>query len=242
MVASPNRRRMVHTMRPLGGRVKGDYGSAFMMTTKFNRTVKGSVMALLVASALCVLPVPGQAAEVTQLDITGGSINLDFGILGNITGNFTADGQILMNQFQPPPNIFDPITISHLTFSIFSSSGGALNLPAPTGQTSGATMTANLQSLFAGVTSTGWSWVNTNSQMASLNIGGIAGGSFNDTTNAFDISWTRTFTGVPFLTSGTFSLQGAAQVAAVPLPAAALLFGSGLIGLAGVLRKKFGSA
>jgi hypothetical protein len=143
-----------------------------------------------------------------------------------------------MNQFQPPPNIIDPITISHLTFSIFSSSGGALNLPAPTAQTSGSTMTANLQSLFAGVTSTGWSWVNTNPQMASLNVGGIAGGTFNDLTNAFDISWTHSFTGIPFLTSGNFSLQGTVQLAAVPLPAAAWLFGSGLIGLAGAMRKK----
>lgn len=199
-------------------------------------------MALLVASVLCVLPTPGQAAEVTQLDITGGSINLNFGILGNISGNFTADGQLVMNQFQPLPNVFDPITISHLTFSIFTNNGGALNLPAPTAQTAGATMTANLQSLFAGVASTGWSWVNTNPQMASLNFGGLASGTFNDTTNAFDISWTRAFTGIPFLTTGTFSLQGTAQLAAVPLPAAALLFGSGLVGLAGVLRKKLNLA
>jgi hypothetical protein len=214
------------------------------MKTKRNKTVKGSVMALLVASVLWVLPTPSQALEVTQLDITGGSISLNFGTLGSISGNFTNDGQLLMSQFQPPPNIFDPITISHLTFSIFSSSGGALNLPAPTGQTSEATgtMTANLQSLFAGVTSTGWGWVNTNPQMASLNIGGLASGTFNETTNAFDISWTRAFTGIPFLTTGTFSLQGTAQLAAVPLPAAALLFGSGLIGLAGVLRKKFSLA
>ena len=103
-------------------------------------------------------------------------------------------------------------------------------------------MTADLQSLFAGVTSTGWSWVNTNPLMASLNIGGIASGTFNDTTNAFNISWTRAFTGVPFLTSGNFSLQGTAQLAAVPLPAAALLFGSGLLGLAGAMRKKIGFA
>ncbi len=213
-----------------------------MIKTKSERTVKGSVMALLVASVFCVLPTPSQAAEVTQLDITGGSINLNFGILGSITGNFNANGQLLMNQFQPPPNIFDPITISHLTFSIFSSSGGVLNLPVPTAETAGSSMTADLQSLFAGVTSAGWSWVNTNPQMASLNIGGNASGTFNDTTNVFNISWTRAFTGVPFLTSGNFSLQGTAQIAAVPLPAAALLFGSGLIGLAGALRKKFGSA
>jgi hypothetical protein len=67
------------------------------MKTKSNRTVKGSVMALLVASVFCILPTPSQAVEVTQLDITGGSINLNFGVLGTINGNFTADGQLLMN-------------------------------------------------------------------------------------------------------------------------------------------------
>jgi hypothetical protein len=201
------------------------------------RTVRGSVMALLLLSVLWFLPTTSQAAVVTQLDITGGSISLNFGTLGSITGNFNGDGQLLMNQFQPPPNVFDPITLSHLTFSIFTNNGGALNLPAPTAQTSGATMTANLQSLFASVTSTGWSWVNTNPAMASLNIGGLASGTFNDTTNAFNISWTHAFTGVPFLTSGNFSLQGTAQLAAVPLPAAALLFGSGLLGLTGIMRR-----
>lgn len=212
------------------------------METKVDRTVKGSVMALLMASVLLALPTPGEAAIVTQLDITGGSINLNFGVLGSIAGNFNTNGQLLMNQFQPPPNVFDPITISHLTFSIFTSDGGTLNLPAPSGQASGTTLTANLQSLFAKVTSTGWSWVNSNPQMASLNIGGIATGSFNETTNAFDISWTRPFSGVPFLTSGTFTLQGTAQLAAVPLPGALLLFGSGFAGLAGVMRKKISLA
>lgn len=207
------------------------------MKIKPDRTSRGSVMALLMASVLWFLPTPSQAAVVTQLDITGGSISLNFGSLGTISGNFNANGELLMNQFQPPPNIFDPITISHLTFSIFTSSGGALNLPAPTAQTAGATLTANLQPLFAGVTSTGWSWVNTNPQMASLNIGGNASGSFNDATNAFNISWTRAFTGVPFLTSGNFSLQGTVQLAAVPIPGAALLFASGLSGIAWLRRR-----
>ena len=194
-------------------------------------TVRKGVMALLMGMALWMAPAPGQAAVVTQLDITGGSMSLNFGSLGTVTGNFTANGQLLMNQFQPTPNIFTPITLSHLTFSLFTSNGGALNLPAPTALTTGSTMTADLQSLFAGVTSTGWSWVNTNAGMASLNIGGIATGSFNELTNAFDISWTRSFTGVPFLTSGTISLRGTAQLAAVPLPGALLLFGTGLGGL-----------
>lgn len=201
------------------------------MTRMFATTVRGSVMALLMGMAFWMAPAPGQAAVVTQLDITGGSMSLNFGSLGTVTGNFTANGQLLMNQFQPTPNIFTPITLSHLTFSLFTSNGGTLNLPAPTALTTGSTMTADLRSLFAGVTSTGWSWVNTNAGMASLNIGGIATGSFNEATNAFDISWTRSFTGVPFLTSGTLSLQGTAQVAAVPLPGALLLFGTGLGGL-----------
>jgi hypothetical protein len=195
------------------------------------------MMALLMVSALWILPTSSQAAVVTQLDITEGSISLNFGSLGTVTGNFNETGQLLMSQFHPLPNVFDPIAISHLTFSIFTSSGGTLNLPAPTAQTSASTMNANLQSLFAGVTSTAWSWVNTNPQMASLNIGGNASGTFNTTTNAFNISWTHAFTGVPFLTSGNFSLQGTAQLAAVPVPAAMWLFGSGLIGLVGVLRK-----
>ena len=208
------------------------------MKTKSHRTAKGSVMALLLASVLWVLPTSSQAAEVTQLDITGGSISLNFGTLGSITGNFTADGQLLMNQFQPPPNVFDPITVSHLTFSIFTSDGGALSLPAPTAETSGTTITANLQSLFAGVTSTGWSWVSPNPLMASLNIGGNAAGSFDELTNAFDISWTRPFSGLPFLTSGTMTLQGTTQLAAIPLPAAMFLFGSGLAALVGLAGRK----
>lgn len=218
-----------------------------MIRTLNSTKIRKGVMALLMASVLWVYTAPAQAAEVTQLDITGGSISLNFGVLGTVSGTFNADGHILMDQFQPPPNIFDPITISHLTFSIFSSSGGALNLPAPTAQTTDSTMTADLRSLFADVTSSGWSWMNTNSAMSSLNIGGTATGSFNQTSNAFDIAWTNPFNltlttlpvlGPIVLTSGNFSLQGTAQVAAVPLPAAVWLFGSGLASLIPMIRRR----
>jgi hypothetical protein len=180
------------------------------------------------------------AATITQLDITSESVSLNFGILGTLSGTFNQSGQLIMGQFQPPPNIYPPVLLgSHLTFSIFSSSGQPLlNLPPPSGTTAGSTMTVDLSSLFAGMSSTKWgSWM-TPSTFGSLNIGGTAIGSFNQATNAFDISWTHQFTGVPFLTSGNFSLQGTAQLAAVPIPAAALLFGSGLLGLAGAFRRK----
>ncbi len=176
---------------------------------------------------------PSQAATVTQLDITGGSISLNFGVLGSVSGNFTQNGQLVMGQYQPLPNIFSPVTVGGHTFSIFTSNqpftGNPGGAPAPTGTTSGSTMTVDLRSLFAGVTGPFLT--------SSLNIGEPASGTFNTGTNAFNISWTQPFTGVPFLSSGTFSLRGTAQVAAVPLPAAALLFVSGLSGIAWLRRR-----
>lgn len=216
-------------------------GDVKLMRTTFDRAVKVSAMALLMASVLWCMPGGVQAATVTQLDITGGSISLNFGNLGSLAGSFTENGQLVMGQYQPTPNIFDPITISHLTFSLFTGSGGTLNLSAPTAQTSGASMTANFQSLFAGITSAGWGGLlmSPPSPVAtSLNVGGIATGSFNEVTNAFDVSWTRSLTGVPYLSSGTFSLQGTAQLAAVPVPAAVYLFGTGLAGVAAMARRR----
>ena len=184
------------------------------------------------------------AATITQLDITSESVSLNFGVLGTLSNTFNQSGQLIMGQFQPTPNIFPPVLLgSHLTFSIFSSSGQPLlNLPPPSGTTSGSTMAVNLSSLFASLSSTQWgSWM-TPATFGSLNIGETATGTFNQATNAFDISWTHPFTGVPFLTSGTFRLQGTAQLAAVPLPGALLLFGSGLVGLVGAMRKKLSLA
>jgi hypothetical protein len=191
-----------------------------------------SACALLLGAGLFTAG-QSQAAPITQLDITGGSISLNFGALGSPSGTFTKNGQLVMGQYQPLPNIFPPVTIAGHTFSLFTSNqsfpGNPSGAPVPTGSTSGSTMNVDHQSLFAGVAGP---LLN-----ATLNIGEPAKGTFNTTTNAFNISWTQPFTGVPLLRSGTFSLQGTAQLAAVPLPAAALLFASGLGGIAWLRRK-----
>ena len=179
---------------------------------------------------------PSQAATITQLDITGGSISLNFGLLGSVTGNFTQNGQLVMGQYQPLPNIIPPVTVAGHTFSIFTSNqpffGNPGGAPVPTGSTSGSTMNVDLRSLFAGVSGPFLS--------STVNIGEPASGTFNTATNAFNISWTQPFTGVPFQTTGSFSLQGTAQLAGapVPLPAAVWFFGSGLAGVVAFARRR----
>jgi len=72
-----------------------------MMKTNSNRTIRGSVMALLLLSVLWLLPTTSQAAVVTQLDITGGSVSLNFGSLGSVTGDFTQNGQLAWGNTSP---------------------------------------------------------------------------------------------------------------------------------------------
>src|SRR5215510_10659090 len=162
---------------------------------------------------LAIAEKPAQAAIVTQLDITNGEIDLKFGSHGHVSSTFTQNGQLVMEQYQPLPNIFTLAHIGPFTFSIFTSSGNpVLDLPPPSGMTSGSTMTVDLSSLFVGVDipqCAGWTHHET---VQSWNIGGNATGTFNETTNAFDISWTHSFTGVPLLTSGIFRLQGTADI------------------------------
>jgi hypothetical protein len=167
---------------------------------------------------------PVMAATVTQLNITGGSINLNLGLLGSVSGNFTQNGTLVMGSFQPPPDIFPPVTVDGHTFSIFSQSSGLF--PAPSGETSGTAINADLTSLFAGISGPLFS--------GSLNIGGLAFGSYDPLTGAFSLSWTHVYD----IASAGFSLEGTADVAPVPLPAAIGLFATGLLGVIRVARRR----
>lgn len=202
-----------------------------MNSTSLRQTCFGMTATVALLSALWLCPTAADALTISELDFTSGSIALKNGSTTIASRNFTTSGEFVMGQYQPLPDIIAPISINvpllglH-TFSLFT---GGPN-PFPSSSTSGSTITADLTSLSAKLTGglIPVGGLNTN-------IGGNATGSFNSLTNAFTgLTWSHGLTGLPGLPSNLsvqFTLNGTAQLAAVPLPGAALLFGSGLAGL-----------
>lgn len=187
--------------------------------------MRSLVRSLILVGVVLASGVPAMAGTVTQLNITGGSINWNFGALGSISGSFLQSGTLVMGTFQPPPDILPPVTVDGHTFSFSTQSAGGL-FSAPTGQTSGTTITADLSSLFTMISGP---LLNGN-----LNIGGQASGTYDPLSGHFSLSWTRVFD----LSSADFGLEGDADVAPVPLPAAVGLFATGLLGLWGAARRR----
>ena len=210
-----------------------------MKQTRFISTL---FLTVLMIGLIC-MGGQAQAALVTELDFTSGSIALKFGSTTIASTNFTQNGQIIMGQYQPLPNIITPISLSVLgsnyNFSLFTSGPN----PFPSGSTSGSTITADVNALSAGLAGPGLPAP----PGLSLNIGGHAVGMFDTLTNAFTgLTWTHAFSGVSGLPGGwgnpanlslQFTLNGTAQLAAVPLPAAMWLFGSGVALLVGVAKR-----
>jgi len=199
------------------------------------------------ASPLCLvlaltiwLATPAQASLVTQLDFIDGSIGLMNGSTTVLSASFTQNGAIVMGQYQPLPNIIPPISLGPYTFSLFT--GGPD--PFPSSSTSGGTISADLTSLSAGVTGP----LLPPSPGLALNIGGHATGTFNPSTNAFtNLSWTHVLSGsgLPAGWGGLsliVNLNGTAQLAAIPLPGAVLLFVTGLSGVVAARWRQMSSA
>lgn len=187
--------------------------------------MRSLVQSLMVVGVMLVSGAPAMAATVTQLNITGGSINLDFGPLGSISSTFQQSGTLVMGQFQSASEILPPVTTTDGHTFLFSTqaAGGLYN--APSAQTSGTTITADLSSLFAAITGP--------TLNGTVNSGGMATGAYDPLSGHFSLSWTHVFD----VASAQFGLEGDADVAPVPLPAAMGLFASGLLGMMGMARR-----
>lgn len=188
------------------------------------------VMSLLMAGFLAMSGVweSANAALVTQLEFTSGAANWGRKEGRMLDRLMDQDGTLKMGHYQTWSDIVAPISSGHKTYSLFTS--GFLGAPAPSATIHGMAITMDLSSLFLG-------WQR-GDEIHAWNIGGVAKGLFNPETSEFQLSWHHLFNGQKHDhmrdNLGTFFLEGKAVVvapAAVPVPAGALLYATGLAGL-----------
>jgi hypothetical protein len=184
------------------------------------------VMSLLMVGLLAVSGgwESADAALVTQVELTSGAANWD-GKKGRMLDRLLGQGgTVTLGHYQSWPDIVDPISKGHKTYSLFTS--GLNGAPAPAATIDGVSITMDLTSLFPG-------WQRGDESHA-WNIGGMAKGLFNPQTAEFQLSWDHLIIGEKYGHRrdhlGTVFLQEivfGGTPAAVPLAASVFLFGTG---------------
>ena len=212
------------------------------------------------ATALILVSGAANSVPITSLEITGG--NFVLGGAGGVINpaafsNMTVGGYDGSAPLAAGSEAFyAPTSIATLTYDVFGpvaiftteSDGIRSGFSAPTGDITGSTLTLDLSA---------WTiyWNNSVANLGSssdLTAGSICDGTlpgtfqpqcstpilttYNAMTGEFTASWNAvTIGGVISTQLSEWTITG--YVSAVPVPAAAWLFGSGLIGLIGFARK-----
>ena len=178
-------------------------------------------------------------SEILSLEFTNGDMdwrgrfshNLDNLFGHKLERLIDEPGLLVMGEYQPGPNIVDPIERGQRTYSLFTS--GVQGAPAPSATIDRSSITVDLSSLYF-ADSRGDSFT-------ARNIGGIAKGIFNPDTLEFYLTWDHLIGERQKSGLATFSLYGKVNmvdVAAVPLTTTLVLFSTGLAVLVAVWRRK----
>ncbi|MFC1773857.1 VPLPA-CTERM sorting domain-containing protein [Pseudomonadota bacterium] len=212
--------------------------------------------------AMCIfmgfMPILGHSAifSISEMTVTGGSFGLDqsggpfilpFQTIGpntNLIGGYLGNGGAGLDSVTPDPNSIVGMQYSGFALNTYTAAtnlgddntvvGSQIGGTVPSGtlDTVAGTITMDLSSWFA-------NWNNNDIHSGTGKNDGVtsafATGMWNPLTGEYSLSW-QSAAGAPYLNTSYWTLEGIASP--VPVPAAMWLFGSGLLGLVGMARKK----
>lgn len=130
-----------------------------------------------------------------------------------------------LGDYQAIGEIVPSITKGHRTLSLFTS--GLNGAPPPTAAISGSSITVDLSSLFVSIAR------KHGDGQRIVNIGGLAAGTYDPDTRAFSLTWEHLFDSRKHERVRSFALKGVLANGPEPvaIPAAAVLYATGLFGL-----------
>lgn len=184
-------------------------------------------------------PVCSAIIEVDTMSINGGHVSIGGATYELLPGDIAP---IIMGEYQGSPACCSPdaalTSLAYYEFGFFGWAGihtsqfdGLSNQAlAPS-----AFVDTDNSSVHVDLSSWTWSFNGNNFHQGDSDIVG----SYDVSTGAYNVSWSSMVSGGPFVGQTLdWNLTGVASVSAVPIPSAVWLFGSGLIGLIGLARRR----